>query len=172
MKMVTWSSSQLANIPLRRKCEQGALTFVHVLTTLRNNKSIFIAVLERSIKPLEIPLPKGGEAFWLDARTVAHVVKNEDSKESELYTIFIRFENNGTSSTFTVTATEPVLVGTMPTTSATNFRYVRAAGLLIFSDTVFPDGDFRTVKEQDEAWQNRGTSALVYDSPYERYVLT
>jgi len=40
---------------------------------------------------------------------------------------------------------------------------------LIFSEYVHSDGKLETVKEQDEAWENRGTTALVYDRTYERH---
>ncbi len=39
----------------------------------------------------------------------------------------------------------------------------------MFSDNVHPDGNLSTVREQDEAWENRGTTALVYDATYERH---
>ena len=69
----------------------------------------------------------------------------------------------------TLTAPDPpILIGSFPTSSATNFKYVPGAKQLVFSDNVFADGNLTTVKEQDDAWQNRGTSALVYDSTYER----
>ena len=136
-----------------------------ILSALRNNKSIFIAPLESKVQPFEIPLTKGGEAFWLDSRTVAHVVKNEETKILELYALSVKFDDSS------LTALDPpVLVGSFPTSSATNFKYVPGPGQLIFSDNVFPDGNLKTVKEQDDAWENRGTSALVYDSTYERYV--
>ncbi|KAE9387920.1 alpha/beta-hydrolase [Gymnopus androsaceus JB14] len=62
----------------------------------------------------------------------------------------------------------PALLGSFPTSSATNFRY-STDGFLVFSDSVYADGNLTTVKEQDEAWENRGTSALVYDHTYERH---
>jgi hypothetical protein len=141
---------------------------VAALNALRNNKSIFIAALESKIQPFEIPLTKGGETFWLDSRTVAHVVKNEEAKNLELYALSVKCETQDGS---TLMASDPpVLVGSFPTSSATNFHYVSGTGQLVFSDQVFADGNLKTVKEQDDAWQNRGTSALVYDSTYERYV--
>jgi hypothetical protein len=138
------------------------------LLHIRNNKSIFIAALESKVQPLEIPLTKGGEAFWLDSRTVAHVVKHEESKNLELYALSVKYETQD-ASTLTL-LDHPILVGSFPTSTATNFRYISGAGQLIFSDNVFPDGNLKTVKEQDDNWENRGTTALVYDSTYERYV--
>jgi hypothetical protein len=135
---------------------------------LRNHKSIFIAALESDVQPFKIPLTKGGEAFWLDSRTVAHVVENEKSKNLELYTLSVKFETQDAS---TLTVPEnPILVGNFPTSTATNFQYVPGPGRLVFSDNVFADGNLTTVKDQEDKWENRGTSALVYDSTYERYV--
>lgn len=131
----------------------------------RNHKSIFIAPLESKAQPLAIPLAKGGEAFWLDARTVAHVVTNEESKKLELFALHV---NYGTE---LAAPGPPVLIASFPTSTATNFKYAYESGRLVFSDSVYPDGNLSTVKEQDEAWENRGTTALVYDSGYERYVL-
>ena len=47
----------------------------------RNNKSIYIAPIESTAQPFEIPLAKGGDAFWLDARTVAHAVDEGEGKD-------------------------------------------------------------------------------------------
>lgn len=134
------------------------------LTMIRsNNKSIFIVAIESKVQPFQIPLTKGGEVFWLDSRTLAHAVKNEESKNLELYALTVKHDASTLS-----TLDPPVLVGNFPTSSAANFQYVLGAGRLIFSDNVFSDGNLKTVKEQDDVWEKRGTSALVYDSTYER----
>ncbi|KAE9387289.1 hypothetical protein BT96DRAFT_927683 [Gymnopus androsaceus JB14] len=78
---------------------------------------------------------QGGEAFWLTGNTIAHAL--------DIYAIDV-----------------VPLLGSFPTSSATNFRY-STDGFLVFSDSVYADGNLTTVKEQDEAWENRGTSALV-----------
>lgn len=130
----------------------------------RNHKSIFITSLESKAQPLSIPLANGGEAFWLDDRTVGHAVTNEESKKLELYALHVNYETE-------LAPGPPVLIANFPTSTATNFKYASESGRLVFSDSVYPDGNLTTVKEQDEAWENRGTSALVYDSGYERYVL-
>jgi len=41
--------------------------------------------------------------------------------------------------------------------------------VLVFSDNVHEDGDLTKVPENDEKWQDRGNTALVYDDPYERH---
>lgn len=133
----------------------------------RNKKSIFVAPLESSVQPIEIPLTDGGEAFWLDSRTVAHAVKTEGSDHLDLYALSVEFTTEGAGAL--AAPKSPVLIGSFPTSSATNFRYILNAGQLVFSDYVYPDGNLTSVKKDDEAWENRGTSALVYDQPYERH---
>lgn len=39
----------------------------------------------------------------------------------------------------------------------------------MFSDYAYADGNLTAVKEHDEAWENRGTSAMVYDHTFERH---
>ncbi|KAG7442969.1 alpha/beta-hydrolase [Guyanagaster necrorhizus] len=135
------------------------------------NRSIFVAPLAGSGRPFEIPVSllfKGGEAFWLDGRTVAHVV--EGDKKLDIYALDIDYKKQDSDEVGTVSAPNlPTLLGSFPTTTATNFRYSLLSGQLVFSDNVYPDGNLSAVKEQDEAWENRGTTALVYDTTYERH---
>lgn len=65
--------------------------------------------------------------------------------------------------------TSPVLVGTIPSNSAANFRYNAKSRNLVFSAYVYPDGNLTTVKEQDKEWGERGNSAYVYDTTYVRH---
>ncbi|KAJ6559073.1 Alpha/Beta hydrolase protein [Mycena vulgaris] len=127
----------------------------------KNNKSVYLVPLESAAKPVEIPLPKGGETFWLDTRTIGHAV--EDEGNMDLYAIDVRFETN------VLDSEPPALIGSFPTTTATNFQYSLSSGVLVFSDYVYADGNLSSVKEQDEAWENRGTTALVYDETFERH---
>ncbi|KAF5369307.1 hypothetical protein D9758_002810 [Tetrapyrgos nigripes] len=131
-----------------------------------NKKKVFVAALGSSVEPVELATAAGGEAFWLTGRTVAHVVEGEN-KTLDLYTIDVTFHTN--EGIVDVLRTEsPRKIGSFPTNGATNFRY-SSAGYLVFSEYVYPDGQLETVKEQDEAWENRGTTALVYDRTYERH---
>ncbi|KAJ6605658.1 Alpha/Beta hydrolase protein [Mycena sp. CBHHK59/15] len=127
----------------------------------KNDKFIFIAPLESTIKPLEISFAKGGETFWLDSRTIGHAVEGEGNLD--LYALDI---NNSSG---VLCAEPPVLVGSFPTTTASKFRYSLTSGILAFSDYVYPDGNLSLTKEQDEAWANRGTTAMVFDEAYERF---
>ncbi|KAJ7695678.1 Alpha/Beta hydrolase protein [Mycena rosella] len=130
----------------------------------KNNKFVSLVPLESTAKPLDIPLTKGGEAFWLDTRTIGHAV--EDEGNLDLYAIDLNFETNDAG---VLSSEPPALIASFPTTTATNFQYSLSSGVLVFSDYVHADGNLSTVKEQDEAWENRGTTALVYDETFERH---
>ncbi|KAG2010138.1 dipeptidyl-peptidase 5 [Coprinopsis cinerea AmutBmut pab1-1] len=129
----------------------------------RNYKSLFVIALDcDNVKPLQIPqLEKGGDAFWLASRTIATVVEGSDG--SELYALDITFE------TSLHTSGEPQLIGRFPTKTPANFRFNPHSSFLVFSDYVYEDGNLTTVNRQDEAWENRGNSAYVYDATYERH---
>ncbi|RDB17836.1 Dipeptidyl-peptidase 5 [Hypsizygus marmoreus] len=134
----------------------------------KNKKTILLAPLESAVKPLEIPLEKGGEAFWIQSRTVAHVVEAEGGLE--IYALDVKFETESKGYAGVLETPEsPTLIAKLPTKSATNFRYSAITGHLVFSDYVYPDGNLTAVKEHDEAWESRGNSAYVYDTTYVRH---
>lgn len=62
-----------------------------------------------------------------------------------------------------------MLVGTIPSNSAANFRYNVETRNLVFSAYVYSDGNLTTVKEKDKEWEERGNSAYVYDTTYVRH---
>ncbi|KAH7921310.1 alpha/beta-hydrolase [Leucogyrophana mollusca] len=131
-------------------------------------KSLFITPLDIASERLEIALPDGGEAFWLDSRTMAHVVvTGEGSKaKQELYAFSVDFEQHFSGSR--LSSDTPILVGSFPITTASSFRYSPSSGYLVFSAYVYADGDLTMVKANDEAYDSRGNSALIYDSALER----
>lgn len=151
----------------------GDLTLVPVskysMSDKKNSKSIYIASVESSIQPFEIPLTDSGEAFWLDSRTVGHAVaEGEDkAKDITLYGISVKYEPE--SSEAPLVSGAPVLVGKFPTSTAANFKYATKAGVLVFSDYVYSDGDLEAVKKHNEAWENRGDTAYVFDDTFERH---
>lgn len=123
-----------------------------------------------TVEPLEIPLTKGGQAFWLTPRVIAHVVPNEETKVQDIYAISVEFETESQSDKAKIaTPDPPVLIGSFPTSTSDNFRYIPEAGVLVFSDAVYEDGELRAVKEGDEAWEGRGNTAFVYDETYVRH---
>ncbi|KAI0775548.1 alpha/beta-hydrolase [Trametes elegans] len=151
----------------------GDLVFVPVgeysLKDKKNSKSIHVAAVESTILPIDIPLANGGEAFWLDSRTLAHAVAEGSGKDKviNLYAISLKVDID--SPAITTFPNSPVLIGKFPTDTATNFRYSAKAETLVFSDLVHADGDIKKVKENDEAWENRGDSAYVYDETFVRH---
>ncbi|TBU27033.1 Alpha/Beta hydrolase protein [Dichomitus squalens] len=151
--------------------EAGDLVFVPVsqytLRNKKNSKAIHIAAVETSITPIVFPLASGGEAFWLDNRTLAHAVAEGSDKDKviNLYAISVKVETPAGLSL----PDSPQHIGKFPTDSATNFRFSAKAGILVFSDYVHKDGELKKVKENDEAWENRGDTAFVYDETFERH---
>ncbi|KAF8172042.1 alpha/beta-hydrolase [Mycena galopus ATCC 62051] len=132
----------------------------------KNNKSIYLAPLESTTQPLEIPLAKGGEAFSVDSRTIAHDV--EDDGNLDAFVIDLKFETTSESAGV-LSAEPPKLIGSFPWYTASNFQYSAKTSTLVFSDSVYADGNLTAVKEQDEAWENRGNTAMVFDETYERH---
>ncbi|KAI1793256.1 Alpha/Beta hydrolase protein [Ganoderma leucocontextum] len=150
--------------------EAGDLVFVPVaqysLKDKKNSKALHVAAVDASISPVELPLPHGGEAFWLDNRTLAQAVAEGSDKDKaiNLYALSLKVETAGLS-----VSDSPQHIGKFPTDTATNFRYSAKAGTLVFSDYVHTDGDLKKVKENDEAWENRGYTAFVYDETFDRH---
>ncbi|KAG2147486.1 Alpha/Beta hydrolase protein [Suillus bovinus] len=139
----------------------GDLAIVPVSTysfqDCKSHKSLSVIALGDG-QTYDIPLPDGGDAFWLDSRTIAHIVTKDDTQS--LYTIPI--------STSPLSSDLSSYVGSFPITTASAFRYSPSAQRLMFSAYVYPDGLVETVKEQDTAYENRGNSGLVYDETFER----
>ncbi|KAL4080653.1 Alpha/Beta hydrolase protein [Scleroderma citrinum] len=128
----------------------------------KTHKSLAVVPLEVGSQEHRIPLSRGGDAFWLDPRTIAHVVEAEEGKKQDLYALPVTYEKGS------ISTGEPVLVGSFPITTAADFRYSAPSGVLVFSAYVYADDDLKAVKENDEAHENRGNSALVYGQTFER----
>lgn len=103
-----------------------SVVYSNLLTaeSCRNHRSVYIAPIESTGKPLHVPLVNGGQAFWLDSRTIAHVVPNEQAKIQDLYAISVSFE---TESAVTV-SNLPKNVSAFPTISSANFLYIAKTG--------------------------------------------
>lgn len=129
----------------------------------KNKHSVFVVALESpDVKPFEIHLEKTGDVFWIDSRTIANVVAGDE--HSEIYAVEIQYD---VASIETVGSSK--LIGKLPTTTATNFRFNAKSSRLVFSDKVYADGNLSTVNEQDKAWEERGNTAYVYDTTYVRH---
>ena len=91
-------------------------------------------------------------------------MEGEDKeKVVALYAVSVKYETESIS-----TPDSPVLIGKFPTDSASNFIYNGKSDYLVFSDNVHADGDIRAVKKNDEAWENRGDIAFVYEETFDR----
>ncbi|KAJ7069651.1 Alpha/Beta hydrolase protein [Mycena amicta] len=117
----------------------------------KNTKSVFIAALDspQAVAQLELT----GEVFWLDDRTIGHAFSEEEGV-LQLYTLAI-------NSTLAPNVHPPVLVGAFPTATASKFQY--SGNSLVFSDLVYADGNLSATIQNDKAWGNRGTTAMVYN---------
>lgn len=89
--------------------------------------------------------------------------------EAQIFAYDIILDSVNTDSDKSPGVTPPVLVGTIPSNSAANFRYNVETRILVFSAYVYPDGNLTTVKEKDKEWEERGNSAYVYDTTYVRH---
>ncbi|KAG9027662.1 hypothetical protein FS837_004194 [Tulasnella sp. UAMH 9824] len=126
------------------------------------NKTIYISPLDSNVNPIEFPLVNGGEAFRLDSRTLVHVV------DENIFAVTLDYNATAFaagSSSFVRVPRAPYLVGSFPIGSGpTNFKFTGSK-----KTNVYPDYDLNTAKEQDEEWENRGNSALVYDELFVRH---
>ncbi|KAJ1303239.1 hypothetical protein OPQ81_011437 [Rhizoctonia solani] len=128
------------------------------------NKTIYIIPLQSTVNPIELPLFHGGEAFWIDDRTVGHVRPGSNGKgPQELYAVSVEYTTETT-----VTPESPIRVGSLPDAALSNFKYSKS-GALVFSAYVYEDRNLSSVREQDEQWRNRGNTALVYDENFVRH---
>lgn len=139
--------------------------FIWRCLTSFSTKTIYILPLQSSVDPVELPLLDGGDTFWIDDRTIGHVRPGADRKSAqELYAVSVEY----TTETTVVTPKSPVHVGTFPDAHLSNFKYSKS-GALVFSAYVYEDRNLSSVREQDEKWENRGNTALVYDENFVRH---
>ncbi len=106
---------------------------------------------------------EGSTFFWLDSRTLARVTETEKVQKLESLDIIVNEANE-------LSLADPSTIGTLPKgISADNFQFTQHGGLLVFSASVYPDYDLTTVAEQDKEYEERGTSAYVFDNTFVRH---
>jgi hypothetical protein len=156
--------------------QKGDLAYVSVsqysFKEKTTNKTIYIAPLQSTVIPPKLPFVVGGDAFWLDDRTIGHVVEGKgDNKDSqELWAVSLTYSTEPSSESLVTVQDPPVHIGSFPsTTKLTNFKFSPGASVLVFSAYTFDDFDLTAVKELDSAWDNRGTTAMVYDELFIRH---
>ncbi|KAG9005435.1 hypothetical protein FRB93_009741 [Tulasnella sp. JGI-2019a] len=147
----------------------------HSFETKKSIKTIYVAPLASTVSPIEFPIINGGEVFWLDSRTVAHIV------DESIYAVSLEYSAPQGGSHLVHAPLPPYFVGSFPSgSSPTNFKFtgskkVYTEGkpdvqpILVFSAKVYPDYNLTTVTKQDEAWANRDSSGTVYDGLYVRH---
>jgi hypothetical protein len=87
------------------------------------------------VSPIEFPVLKDGDVFWLDSRTLGHVVPGKDGKPQELFAVSLKYE----AESITFAPDSPVSIGTFPTSGLANFKYSAESATLVFSAYVWPD---------------------------------
>ncbi|KAF7768229.1 hypothetical protein Agabi119p4_7472 [Agaricus bisporus var. burnettii] len=133
------------------------------------NKTLVVFPVASTFTSAEIPLPKG-EVFWLSGTTLAHVVEGDkDNLEIYAFEVCGGYDAATASDRPLDLSCNRVLIGTIPTKTATNFKYNARSRHLVFSDNVYDDYDLNTVNERDKLLASRGTTAMIYDSTYVRH---
>ncbi|KAG8813035.1 hypothetical protein FRC17_001702, partial [Serendipita sp. 399] len=107
---------------------------------------------------------EGSSAFWLDSSTLARVTEKDGTQTLETFDI------SSGADLAQMSLSSANVVGTFPKgISADNFQYTQGGGLLVFSALVYPDYDLQTVARQDKAYEERGTTAYVFDDTFVRH---
>lgn len=146
------------------------------MNVCRTEKKLYIVPLDGSknaqpsliqaVPDAEGKLEGGGEAFWLEDKTIGYIIEDKSSA-SEGTEAETKAAKHGLYAIPIVSSTEvgkPHLVGHFPSAIApANVRYSHKASILVFSAQVYADGDLSTVAKQDEAFEKRGNTAMVYD---------
>jgi hypothetical protein len=116
----------------------------------------------------------GGEAFWLDSRTIGYIA--EDNSESNKTDGVSKEESAGRFALYAIPISsgssvgKPSLLGHFPPAiKPANVHYSTKTSILVFTAAVYADGDLHTVHKQDIAHEKRGNSAKVYDTTYVRH---
>jgi hypothetical protein len=131
----------------------------------RNKKSIYVVSLNSSASAHEVELANGGDAFWLDSRTIAHVVPEEGSKAQTILALPVIADAQSIS----VSDSRDTIGSFPPCTGASDFIYSPEAKTLVFGAYVYHDRDLNTIKKQDDEYEDRGNTAKVYDKTYPRH---
>ena len=106
---------------------------------------------------------EGSMFFWLDSRTLARVTETGKVQKLESIDVIV---NESDCLSFA----DPSTIGTLPKgISADNFQFTQHGGFMVFSALVYPDYDLTTVAEQDKQYEERGTSAYVFDNTFVRH---
>jgi hypothetical protein len=149
----------------------GDLAFVDVsqysFLEKKTKKVIYIVPLQSATTTSKLLSIPAGDAFWLDGRTLGHVVEGKgDAKDTqELWAVSVEYADS------IIRILEPsTLIGVFPsTTKLENFKYSAKASVLVFSATTFDDFSLNSVKRRNTEYENRGHTAMIYDKLFVRH---
>ncbi|KIJ54988.1 hypothetical protein M422DRAFT_64146 [Sphaerobolus stellatus SS14] len=149
----------------------GDLIFIAVNSYKFENKKgakrIYVMPLQKDAYPLshDVPYLEEGEAFWIDSRTIGHVTTGSDKKQ-KLSAVTVLVDQAPTQRKVALSS---ALVGSFPTDGLANFKYNLEGEALVFSTNAWPEMDLTTAKLQDDEYETRDGTALVYDDPFVRH---
>ncbi|KZV96420.1 alpha/beta-hydrolase [Exidia glandulosa HHB12029] len=123
----------------------------------KSTRWVHIAAIDGAPRSVDVSVSAPGEIFWLDERTLAQVIPSKNADGQDLYTLSVQVDGAGLNASFSA-----IPIGILPP-GARNFVYNPDSGFLVFSAEVYGDLNPKTVKALDEAWEQRGNSAFVYD---------
>lgn len=83
------------------------------LRRCRTDKKILVVPLIDRAPLATFPALEGSVAFWLDSRTICHVVTAEASDDQELFAVGLKFSDDKV-----LELSEPVLIGKLPSASS------------------------------------------------------
>jgi hypothetical protein len=146
-------------------------------TENRTTRSVYLLSLNTSEKSAPHPLfksPPGqaSEFVWLNDSSLAYLNGStlysfsvKDSVDASLYAKAETQAKTGHS------GIEPKVLVTFPSgVNPTGLRFQRDAGMLVFSGQVWGDSTFEETTKGDGKYDGRGTSGVVYDELFVRYV--
>ncbi|KIM30118.1 hypothetical protein M408DRAFT_67081 [Serendipita vermifera MAFF 305830] len=141
----------------------GDLAFMVVsqysFETKKSEKTVHVLPLKGSTPAITM---EGSAVFWLDSCTLARVTEKDGVQKLEALEIV--------TTTSTAEFSTPTVIGELPKgASADNFQYNLDGGILVFSAYVYPDYNLSTIAEQDDAYEERGTTAYVFDDTFVRH---
>jgi hypothetical protein len=149
----------------------GDLAFVDVsqysFPEKKTNRVIYIVPLQSTVATSTLPSIPAGDAFWLDDRTLGHVVEGKgDAKDiQELWAVSVEYAGS-----LVRILESPTLIGAFPsTTKLENFKYSAKSSVLVFSATTFDDFSLSSVKQQNTEYEARGHTAMIYDKLFVRH---
>lgn len=93
--------------------------------------------------------------FWLDSRTIAHIVhiETEESpyEKYDLKALSLELKDSSDGDAGHLHVLDSSFIATLPTSGASDFRYLPQAQRLIFYDQISKDGYFTTYLPEEEA---------------------